>query len=326
MNSATAASEKASSVVEVVAAVILRPDGQFLLTRRPGGKLYSGYWEFPGGKVEKNETLLHALERELWEELGIQVTHAQRWITRVFSYPHATVRLNFFRILAWDGKLEAREKQGLFWQSPQHVDVAPILPANAPILRALQLPSIYAITQASTIGIDHSLAQIEAAFQQGLRLLQVREKTMDKTVLRDFSSEVIVLARKFGAKVLINSDIELAFEVGADGVHLTSSQLMSTSKRLAIELGFCGASCHNVEELYAAEELALDFVVLGPVQATLTHSDVQPLGWNRFSRLIQGLSMPVYALGGLSKEDLMIALEFGAHGIAMMRGISKLSS
>lgn len=102
MNSATAASEKASSVVEVVAAVILRPDGQFLLTRRPGGKLYFGYWEFPGGKVEKNETLLHALERELWEELGIQVTHAQRWITRVFTYPHATVRLNFPNIgLGW---------------------------------------------------------------------------------------------------------------------------------------------------------------------------------------------------------------------------------
>lgn len=176
------------------------------------------------------------------------------------------------------------------------------------------------------IGIDHSLSQIEAAFQQGLRLLQVREKTMDKTLLRDFSSEVIVLARKFGAKVLINSDIELAFEIGADGVHLTSSQLMSTSKRPAIELGFCGASCHNMEELYAAEELALDFVVLGPVQATLTHSNIQPLGWNRFSRLIQDLSMPVYALGGLSKEDLLIAQELGAHGIAMMRSISKLSS
>ena len=86
-------------IVEVVAAVILRPDGQFLLARRPGGKIYSGYWEFPGGKVESNESLLHALERELWEELGIQVRNAYPWVTRVFTYSHATVRLHFFRVV-----------------------------------------------------------------------------------------------------------------------------------------------------------------------------------------------------------------------------------
>lgn len=317
-----AAPEHIDSIVEIVAAVIVRPDGQFLLTRRPGGKLYSGYWEFPGGKVEKNEALLHALERELWEELGIHVTHAQRWVTRIFTYPHATVRLNFFHVLAWNGKLEAREKQGLFWQSPQHVDVSPILPANAPILRALQLPPIYAITQASVIGIDHSLVQIESAFQQGLRLLQIREKNLERELLEAFSRKVIALAQKFGAKVLINSDAELVSEINADGVHLTSSQLMSMSERPAVEWRLCGASCHNLEELYAAEKLAVDFVVLGPIQATLTHPDIHPLGWNRFSQLIQGLSMPVYALGGLGKDDLIIAQELGAHGIAMMRGIA----
>lgn len=321
MSNTPAVSEESSLIVEVVAAVIVRLDGQFLLTRRPGGKLYSGYWEFPGGKVEQNETLLHALERELWEELNIHVTHAQRWITRIFTYPHATVRLNFFRVLAWEGKLEAREKQGLFWQSPQHVDVSPILPANALILRALQLPSVYAITQASVIGIDRSLAQIESAFQQGLRLLQIREKTLKKELLEAFSRKVIALARQFGAKVLINSDIALATKINADGVHFTSSQLMSMSERPAIEWGLCGASCHNLEELYAAEQLAVDFVVLGPVQATLTHPNIHPLGWNRFAQLIQNLSMPVYALGGLNKEDLVIAQELGAHGIAMMRGI-----
>jgi len=323
MSTATVtASRHTDSIVEVVAAVIVRPDGQFLLTRRPGGKLYSGYWEFPGGKVEPDETLLHALERELWEELSIHITHAQRWVTRIFTYPHATVRLNFFRVLAWNGKLEAREKQGLFWQSPQRVDVSPILPANAPILRALQLPSIYAITQASVIGIDHSLAQIESAFQQGLRLLQIREKALEKELLEAFSQRVITLAQKFGAKVLINADAELANKINADGVHLTSSQLMSMRERPAVEWGLCGASCHNLEELYAAEKLAVDFVVLGPVQATLTHPDIRPLGWNRFAQLIQDLSMPVYALGGLGKDDLIIAQELGAHGIAMMRGIA----
>ena len=308
-------------IVEVVAAVILRPDGQFLLARRPGGKIYSGYWEFPGGKVEPNESLLHALERELWEELGIQVRNAYPWVTRVFTYSHATVRLHFFRVVEWEGKLLPREKRGLCWQQPHQVEVSPILPANGPILQALLLSPVYAITQATEIGIEPALKQIELALQNGLRLLQIREKQMAKDVLREFSMQVLALAQSYQAKVLINGDAELAREMGADGVHFTASQLMALSCRPAPEYGLCGASCHNAEELFAAEQLGLDFVVLGPVQPTLSHPELSPLGWKRFATLIRDYSLPVYALGGLRTEDLPVAQEMGAHGIAMMRGI-----
>ncbi len=312
---------ESTPIVEVVAAVILRPDGQFLLTRRPGGKIYSGYWEFPGGKVEKNESLLHALERELWEELGVHIRHAHPWITRVFTYSHATVRLHFFRVVEWEGRLSPREKQGLFWQLPHQVAVSPILPANGPILQALLLPPVYAITQATQIGIESALIQIEQALQNGLRLLQVREKHMAQDSLREFSTQVLALARAYQARVLINSDAVLAREIGADGVHFTSSQLMSLPCRPDLEYGVCGASCHNAEELFAAEQLGLDFVVLSPVQTTLSHPELSPLGWRRFATLIRDYSLPVYALGGLHQEDLTIAQEMGAHGIAMMRGI-----
>ncbi|MEK7302837.1 MAG: NUDIX domain-containing protein, partial [Pseudomonadota bacterium] len=127
----------------------MRPDGQFLLTRRPDGKIYSGYWEFPGGKVEKNESLLHALDRELQEELGIQIRRADPWVTRVFTYAHATVRLHFFRVVEWEGRLIPRENQGLSWQWPHQVEVSPVLPANGPVLQALLLPPVYAITRAT---------------------------------------------------------------------------------------------------------------------------------------------------------------------------------
>lgn len=318
---------ESTPIVEVVAAVILRPDGQFLLTRRPGGKIYSGYWEFPGGKVEKNESLLHALERELWEELGIQIRHVHPWITRIFTYSHATVRLHFFRVVEWEGKLSSREKQGLLWQLPHQVTVSPILPANGPILQALLLPPVYAITQATQIGIESALIQIEQALQNGLRLLQIREKHMAQNLLREFSMQVLALARAYQARVLINSDAASAREIGADGVHFTSSQLMSLPCRPDPEYGICGASCHNAEELFAAEQLGLDFVVLSPVQTTLSHPELSPLGWRRFATLIQDYSLPVYALGGLHQEDLTIAQEMGAHGIAMMRGAaSPLSS
>jgi len=321
MNHSATPIAESTPIVEVVAAVILQPDGQFLLTRRPGGKVYSGYWEFPGGKVEPNESLLHALERELWEELGIHVRQAHPWLTRIFAYSHATVRLHFFRVVEWEGKPLPREKQGLSWQQPHQVEVSPILPANGPILQALLLPPVYAITQAMEIGIEPALKQIEQALQNGLRLLQIREKQMAKDVLREFSLQVLALAQSYQAKVLINGDAELAREMGADGVHFTSSQLMALSCRPDPEYGLCGASCHNAEELFAAEQLGLDFVVLGPVQSTLSHPGLPPLGWERFATLIRDYSLPVYALGGLHPEDLPTAQEMGAHGIAMMRGI-----
>lgn len=311
-----------TSIVEVVAAVILQPDGQFLLTQRPKGKLYSGYWEFPGGKVEPGESLLYALERELWEELGIHIRYAHPWISRVFTYAHATVRLHFFRVVDWEGNLTPREMQAVCWQIPNQIEVSPILPANGPILQSLLLPPLYAITHANEIGIELALQQIEHALQNGLRLLQIREKQMERDKLREFVGRVLAFARPYQAKVLINSDIELARETRADGVHFTSSQLMSISRRTDLEYGLGSASCHNAEELFTAEQLGLDFVVLGPVQSTLSHPGLPPLGWRKFASMIRGYSLPVYALGGMSSRDLVIAQEMGAQGIATMRGIA----
>lgn len=322
MNLTTQAAIASPPLVEVVAAVILRPDGQFLLAQRPAGKVYEGFWEFPGGKVEANESLLHALQRELWEELGIHVIQAYPWMVRIFTYAHATVRLHFFRVVEWEGGLTSRENQAFSWQSPHRIEVAPVLPANGPILQALSLPPVYAITRASEIGIEASLTQIESALQNGLRLLQIREKQMNASMLRQFSGKLLAIARNYDAKVLINGDVELARELGADGVHLTSSQLMSLSARPDSVGVLCGASCHNAEELYASEQLGLDFVVLGPVQFTLTHPGMTPLGWRRFAALIRDYSLPVYALGGLSVRELAVAQEMGAHGIAMMRAIT----
>lgn len=299
----------------------MRPNHSFLLARRPGGKPYSGYWEFPGGKIEAGESPRAALERELDEELGIQLTHAQPWITRVFFYAHATVRLHFFRVTEWHGEPKSLENQSLSWQFTDDITVAPILPANAPILRALLLPPIYAITHAAEIGTDTSLQNIAHALQQGVRLLQIREKTMAKDQLDIFAQKVITLAHQYDANVLINGDSEFSQEIGMDGIHFTASQLMALESRPALK--WCGASCHNIEELFRAEQLGLDFVVLGPVLPTLSHPGLlTTLGWRKFAALIRNYSLPVYALGGLRRQDLAAAQELGAHGIAMMRGIN----
>ncbi len=100
-------------VVDVAAAVIEQPDGSFLLAQRPAGKVYEGYWEFPGGKVEPDEAVADALGRELHEELGIEVEHAYPWITRTYAYPHATVRLHFYRVVRWRHDPHPREGQSI---------------------------------------------------------------------------------------------------------------------------------------------------------------------------------------------------------------------
>ncbi len=304
--------------VEVVAAVIERPDGSFLLAQRPAGKVYAGYWEFPGGKVEPGEALAAALARELHEELGIDVERAYPWIVQVYAYPHARVRLNFFRVRAWHGEPQGREAQQLAWQHVSALEVAPLLPANAPVLRALQLPFEYAITHAGEIGTEAQLRLLEERLAQGLKLIQVREKSMRASDSERFASAVIAKARAYGARVLINSDIELARRLDADGVHLASAQLARLERKPA--LPWCAASCHNAAELARAAQLGVDFAVLGPVQATPTHPDTQALGWEAFGALAQGAILPVYALGGMQPGDLDAAWRRGAHGIAMVRG------
>jgi 8-oxo-dGTP diphosphatase len=302
--------------VEVAVAVFLRPDGTTLLARRPVGKVYAGYWEFPGGKAEPQEPVMEALHREIREELGVEIERALPWITRVYTYPHATVRLHFHRVWAWRGEPAALEHDSFSWQRPDAISVAPLLPANGPVLRALTLPAEYAITGAG-IGADAFFRRLEHRLGTGLKLIQVREKALSPPQLRDFAERVVAIARPHGARVLVNGDIELARAIHADGVHLTSRQLNTLASRP--EVDWCGASCHSAQELRLAERLGADFAVLGPVRATPTHPGTVVTGWPGFRAAIKGTAVPVYALGGLGGSDLEQALSCGAHGVAMVR-------
>lgn len=287
------------------------------MAQRPPEKIWAGYWEFPGGKIEPGETPYHALVRELQEELGITVQTAYPWLTRIFSYPHATVRLHFFRVTSWSGELHPHEGQQFSWQHPTEVTVDPILPANAPILRALELPTLYAISNASELGVEIFLNRLEARLGKGLRLIQLREKNLAQKELRDLAQRVVAMAHVQGAKVLLNGDVALAQEVGADGVHLTSNQLQELKLRPAIE--WCAASCHNAEELRLANELGCDFALLSPVLPTQSHPGATCLGWENFATIAAGSAIPVYALGGMKLEDMHTAWKHGAHGISLLR-------
>ena len=303
--------------VEVAAAVLQRPDGSFLLAQRPADKIWAGYWEFPGGKLEAGETPEHALKRELHEELGITVQQAYPWITRTFTYPHATVRLNFFRVTAWSGELHPHEGQQFAWQQFPDISVAPLLPANAPVLRALSLPPLYAISNVAELGEETFLARLQQQLQVGLRLVQLREKQLSREQLRVLAQRMQPLLQAAGAKLLLNADIALAQDIGADGVQLNAAQLANLTRRP--ELPWCGASCHSREELLRTEALGCDFALLSPVLPTPSHPGAPHLGWEKFQSMAAGLSLPVYALGGLTTADMETAWRHGAHGIALLR-------
>jgi 8-oxo-dGTP diphosphatase len=123
-------------VVNVAVGVLIQNDGAFLLTSRPDGKPYAGYWEFPGGKLEAGETVEQALMRELHEELGIVVSQIELWREELVDYPHALVRLHFCKVLQWSGDLQMLEGQRFAWQQLP-VTVAPVLPGTIPVLEWL---------------------------------------------------------------------------------------------------------------------------------------------------------------------------------------------
>ena len=296
-------------IVEVAAAVIQRPDGSFLLAQRPPGKVYAGYWEFPGGKVEPGEPAAVALNRELQEELGIEVERAYPWLARVFTYPHATVRLNFFRVVAWKHDPHPREDQAIAWQYPGTMP-SPMLPANAPVLAALGLPVEYAITDTARYGSAGMLERLERRLETGLKLVQLREPGLAPEERRIFCQNAVGRARRYGCRVMVKEPAP-----GADGLHFTAAQLNSMQKKPAE--GLAAASCHTREELERAMKLELDFAVLGPVR----EKGGRPvLGWEGFARIAAGTSIPLYAIGGLTRADLEDAWRAGAHGIAMIRG------
>jgi 8-oxo-dGTP diphosphatase len=305
-------------IVEVAAAILLRDDDrEFLLACRPADKVYAGYWEFPGGKVEAGETPHEALVRELDEEMQIRITDAAPWLCRRFVYPHAHVRIHFFRVWQWQGAAQAVEHSAAAWQrSRDAATVTPILPANGPILKALSLPRKLLITCAEENGIDGELARIERSLDTDC-LLQIRDKTLATEERTTFATAAITLARQRGVPVVVNDDCELARQLGADGVQLSAAALAASHERP--DFLWVGASCHSREEITRAAQLGCDYATLSCVQPSLSHPDTPSLGWPGFSTHREDREIPVFALGGLTPSDLATAQRQGAHGIALMR-------
>ena len=307
-----------TEVVHVAAATIINDNNEILISQRAADVHQGGLWEFPGGKIEPGESVQQALLRELEEELGIHANSYRPLIKITHQYPDKTILLDVWKVDDYSGQASGREGQAIKWQAVEQLNQDEFPAADIPIIRALNLPEHYLIT-----GKFNSPNEFEerlgTAIDGGIRLAQLR-LTNDwlQTVSEKYAAEVIKLAadlcEQSKVRLMFNMPDELNHIITPSCLHLNSHKLQKYSERPDCDC--LSVSCHNVQEMISAQSLGVDFMVLSPVQATATHPEITPLGWDLFSEMTAQVNVPVFALGGVSKSDTEKAWSAGAQGIS----------
>jgi 8-oxo-dGTP diphosphatase len=302
-----------------VAVAVIECDGKMLLSRRLDSAHQGGKWEFPGGKLESGESVTQALIRELQEELGITPTDYFPLVRIRHEYPELDVLLDVWKVTQFSGEAHGKEGQVIQWCSPGCLDDYEFPSANLPIITAARLPDRYFITPA-----DISSASPLITMLQGIspkcRLLQLRLPGVDANEYSAIAREVLVRCSEEGCAVMLTSNSQEVERLGAAGLHINSHRLMQLKQRPIVRGFWLSASCHNSKELAKAEDIGVDFVLLSPVQPTQSHPSASPLGWARFAQWVEGVNIPVFALGGVNTGDLECARVHGAQGISGIRG------
>ncbi len=303
-----------SKLVHVAAAAIFNESGELLLALRDKVQHQGGLWEFPGGKVEPGETVLSALARELQEELGIEITLTATLplIQIPYHYPDKSVLLDVFRVNGFSGDAYGREGQPLEWVKSDDLGAYQFPAANKPIVNALLLPNTLAITP--RLKSEQYGAFAANAIQQGAQAIMLRAKHL--TEAEQLSRYQQLLADFPGTLIIWNGDVETANSATLPALHLSSDRLMQLHDREQFKGRWLGASCHNAEQIRHAEQTGVDYITLSPVQKTSSHPEVDSMGWHEFGSLLKESSLPVYALGGVSMDDLDKVLQLGGQGIA----------
>ena len=304
-----------SNTVHVAVGVIKNKQNQFLISKRLNHLHQGGLWEFPGGKVEKNESVYDALCRELDEELAIQVVKAEPLIKITHTYSDKSVLLDVWLVEEFTGSATSQQQQPIKWVLSKDLSQYEFPAANQGIISSLSLPPYYAITGDFKDKEDFH-ERLQHCLQSGITLIQLRVKNSTEEELDELLKLSIPLCKKFKAKLLVNTTVNIIKKYNIDGIHLDSKNLLSCHRRPISKDKLLAASVHNVDELNQAMKIEVDFIVISPVLDTTSHPGANTLGWRELENLISVSSIPVFALGGMKRDLLSKAKQAGAQGIA----------
>jgi 8-oxo-dGTP diphosphatase len=301
-------------LIHVACGVLQRADGKVLLAQRPDGKIAAGRWEFPGGKIEAGEQPLHALVRELDEELGVHVEQARPLIRYRHEYSNRSVLLDTWLVSRFSGDPHGRENQALAWLAPAALkDWPDTLPTVAPSARAVNLPVHYVFTRpdASVEQVLEGLPQLPSAC-----LLRLRFPQLSDTDYAAAARQILPVAQQSGLRVVLDRSFQQAGALGADGWHASEASMLQMRGRAAPGPALQLASCHSAQALRHAVEAGFDAIVMGAVQATTTHPAGATLGWDGFAEAIQYAGVPAYAIGGVGPAQLDTVFAAYGQGVA----------
>jgi len=312
-------------IVYVAVAVIRDEYGRLLIAKRHEFQDQGGLWEFPGGKLKQGEHVIDALQREIKEETSLELKYFRPLLKTEHTYPNKTVLLDVWLAGGVQSKdAKGREGQEVKWVNSSELDRYKYPAANYQIIDALTFPKLHVITGQFENSTEFS-HRMMTALQHGCGLVQLRSKMDCNESYFELSVRARLLCKQHRAKLMLNIPIDEFNYHSADGVHLTSDVLMSLSLQDLIPLYQQGklvsASTHNQKEIDKANELLLDYIFLSPVNATNSHPDATPLGWEQFTRLSESAQCAVYALGGVSKDDINKTLNAGGIGIAAINSL-----
>ena len=316
----TTAANATPTPISVVLAVIQRAN-HVLVAWRDQSLPHGGCWEFPGGKVKAGENPVKALARELLEELGIgiDVMHPTPLIRFSWLYQTAAYIFKVYTVTKFEGNLQTKFYPKLKWQAVAELGACRFPPANHAIVNAVRLPDRYLFTPESEL--SELIDGLRIAATKGVRLATFRAPSLSVQHYLESARRLSAEAASFDIQLLLHNHPQLSEEIETAGVHLSAAVARTYRSRPISKQLLLAVSCHNAAELEHAHQLDADFVVLGPIQTTASHPNAPVLGWEMFESLIQDLALPVYAIGGLGLDDLVVCRARGGQGIAAIRSL-----
>ena len=311
-------------MLHVAVAIIKNSNQEVLVALRPPDSHQGNLWEFPGGKLELAETVFAALKREILEEIGLLIRAAYPFIKIQHDYGDKQVLLDVWQVTEFDGVAAGREGQKIQWLAPKDMESRQFPEANHRIINLLQLPTQMAITPQFK-NFSQLSAYLGAFAQFGTQALQIRQKHLTHDQLLDWTHRSLDILRGCGSRLIVNGSFSLEKDLPREvGIHVTSTELGRLQTSVGERSRLVGCSCHSREELTKAEALGFDYALLSPVASTARYPGKSPLGWSRFEELAASVSLPVYALGGMKRSDVCIALKRGAAGVAGIGAFDKI--